>query len=271
MLQNLHTHTVFSDGKNTPEEMVEKAISLGFDSIGFSTHAKTGDSFWWEVRDLEGYKKTLLDLKKKHEGVIDIFIGTELDYFSNGYMPTDDLDYKLASVHVAKVGDDFIQFDESYEHSKNAIEKHFGGDPMGFAKKYYEMLSELPQRLDFDFVGHFDLLTKFSENHPELIDTDSPEYRKTALEALHTLRKSVDFFELNTGAIGRGYRKTPYPAPFILREMKNLGCKIIITSDCHNKDFLDCYFKESKELLLSLGFKETYFLTRNGFVGELIK
>ena len=27
---NVHTHTVFCDGKNTPEEMIERAQELGF-------------------------------------------------------------------------------------------------------------------------------------------------------------------------------------------------------------------------------------------------
>ena len=38
---DFHMHTVFCDGKNTPEEILEKAIELGFDSIGFSSHAKS--------------------------------------------------------------------------------------------------------------------------------------------------------------------------------------------------------------------------------------
>ena len=39
VLQNLHTHSTFCDGKDTPEETVLRAIELGFDSIGFSEHA----------------------------------------------------------------------------------------------------------------------------------------------------------------------------------------------------------------------------------------
>ena len=38
-LQNLHTHTTYCDGRNTAEEMVQKALSLGFTSIGFSGHS----------------------------------------------------------------------------------------------------------------------------------------------------------------------------------------------------------------------------------------
>ena len=31
---NLHTHTCFCDGKDEPEEMVKKAIDLGFSVLG---------------------------------------------------------------------------------------------------------------------------------------------------------------------------------------------------------------------------------------------
>lgn len=30
IFQNLHTHTIFSDGKNTPVEMIESAIEKDF-------------------------------------------------------------------------------------------------------------------------------------------------------------------------------------------------------------------------------------------------
>ena len=31
---NVHSHTTFSDGKNTAEEMVQAALSLGFHTLG---------------------------------------------------------------------------------------------------------------------------------------------------------------------------------------------------------------------------------------------
>ena len=37
-LQNLHQHSIFCDGKNTPEEVVQEAIAKGFGAIGFSSH-----------------------------------------------------------------------------------------------------------------------------------------------------------------------------------------------------------------------------------------
>ena len=38
-LQNLHTHSTFCDGKDTPEQMVISAYQQGFNSIGFSGHS----------------------------------------------------------------------------------------------------------------------------------------------------------------------------------------------------------------------------------------
>ena len=43
--QNLHTHSLFCDGKNSLEDMVTEAINQGFTSIGFSSHAYTAFPF----------------------------------------------------------------------------------------------------------------------------------------------------------------------------------------------------------------------------------
>ena len=37
---NPHTHSTYVDGKNTLEEMIEAALSLGFNALGFSEHAR---------------------------------------------------------------------------------------------------------------------------------------------------------------------------------------------------------------------------------------
>ena len=85
------------------------------------------------------------------------------------------------------------------------------------------------------------------------------------LEALEILAKRVGVFELNTGAISRGYRTTPYPSIPILKELKRLGFGAISSSDCHDGRKLDCGFEQARELLLHCGFKEKYILTDSGF------
>ena len=53
---DLHVHTTFSDGENTPEEMVLSAISLGLDTIGFSDHAYMERNIRYCMTDEDGYK-----------------------------------------------------------------------------------------------------------------------------------------------------------------------------------------------------------------------
>ena len=57
MLFNYHTHTTFSDGKKTPEEVVESAISQGLKSIGFSDHGYTDFDHTYCMKDTDGYIK----------------------------------------------------------------------------------------------------------------------------------------------------------------------------------------------------------------------
>ena len=41
ILTDFHTHTQVCDGKNTAEEMVSAALSMGLEKIGFSGHSFT--------------------------------------------------------------------------------------------------------------------------------------------------------------------------------------------------------------------------------------
>lgn len=271
MLQNLHTHTRFCDGRDTPQEMAERALELGFNSLGFSSHANTCFSDTCELLgDVDAYVKEIGRLKSVYDGRLKIYLGTELDYFSRGLMPEGVFDYSIASVHYSIKNGEKVSYDYSIEHSKDVIDRLFDGDGLAYARAYYENMADMPNRIHGDFVGHFDLLTKYETKAPELFDTGCTEYRKMALEALVAVRERMEFFEVNTGPIGRGYKSTPYPAPFILDEMKSQKCKLLITSDCHNKNFLDCGFDDAIELIRAHGFTEIYELADGGFKGRKI-
>lgn len=271
MLQNLHTHTVFCDGKDTPEEMILAAISKGFDSLGFSSHAPTEIKDDCEMTDVSEYIKCISELKNKFSDRIKLHLGIELDYYSKNLEYIDRFDYSISSAHYAVLKNGTVV---SYDHSAKRTEKHikedFSGDGLAYARSYFETVSSLEPKTDISFAGHFDLVTKFSEIRPDLFDTRSAEYRSYAIDALRTLSHKFDFFELNTGAISRGMRQTPYPAPFILDEMRKLGIKLVISSDCHRKEMLDCGFAEAREYAKAHGFSELYFLNESGFVGQKI-
>ena len=263
-LQNLHTHSNYCDGADTPEEVVLKAISKGFDSIGFSGHSYMhySPSHSMSVEGTEEYKKTVRALAEKYKSEIEIFCGLEFDMLSKidmtGY------DYMIGSVHYFKIGEDYVGFDRSAEVVKKVIDEYFGGDGMAYAKAYYRDVARLPELGNFEILGHFDLISKHSDNVC-FFDESSKEYLSAAYEAIDAVKGKIPFFEVNTGAIARGYRKTPYPCATLLKRFKERGFGAIISSDCHNADQLDCAFSEAAELLEACGFNERYILTKRGF------
>ena len=263
--QNLHIHTTYGDGKNIPEELVLEAINRVFSSIGFSEHSYmhfTDFESQLRIADMPIYINEINMLKKKYQDIIDIFCGLEYELFSE--VPTNGLDYIIGSVHYLKFGNEILGFDTKLAAVENYINSNFGGDGLAFAKKYFETVATLPEHGDFDIIGHFDLAAKNNEKG-NFFDIYSKEYLNAGFEAIHALKGKIPLFEVNTGAIARGYRSTPYPQPEFLKEFKECGFGAVITSDCHNKDFLDCHFKEARELLISNGFKSIWILTNNGF------
>ena len=74
---NCHTHTVFSDGKHTPEQMILAAIERGFDAIGFSDHSVTDFDLSWCLlpENTERYVNTVLELKKRYADRIKVYCG----------------------------------------------------------------------------------------------------------------------------------------------------------------------------------------------------
>ena len=255
--QNLHTHSTFCDGNDTPEEMVLKAIELGFDTLGFSIHSPLFTPW-----DLEGYKKEIARLKPLYADKIRILCGLEFEQCSE--CDTSGYDYIIGTCHYFNIDGNPVGFDRNAETVQKVIDDHFDGDGLKFAKAYYESFAQLYKKVKYDIVGHFDIITKNIEC-ANLFDTESAEYRNAAIQAIHTIARDVNIFEINTGAIARGYRTTPYPAPFILKEIHKIGGKVIISSDCHDKNYLNCYFKESLELLQSCGFDKVAVLGKTGF------
>lgn len=273
--QNLHTHSTYCDGKDSLEEMISFAIEKNFQSIGFSSHCYSGLSFddcGIKTKDkYYEYLNELTELKTKYQGKIEIFKGVELESItSDALFPAKDkaLDYAIGSVHWFYLDNRCWAIDykpEIFQEAENA----FGGKRR-LLESYYEEISKFASSSDYDILGHIDLVTKFSERMNWDFESYS-WYRDAAISALECAIKHDKFIEVNTGAISRGYRTSPYPAPFLLKRIKELNGKVILTSDCHNKNNLECFFKESLDLLASYNITQLYFLTKDGFIGEKIK
>ncbi len=264
-LQNLHTHSVYDDGKDAPEEMIQAAIEKRFSSLGFSGHSyMRGAKLSMSLAGTEEYKKEIQSLKKKYQGQMDIFCGLEFELYSDADLSG--YEYLIGSVHYLKIDGECVGFDKDADSVKKVIDTYFCGDGMQYAKAYYETLSTLPSYGKFDIIGHFDLITKHSEKHC-FFDGNASAYLGYAYDAIEALKGKIPFFEVNTGAMARGYRTSPYPSIPIIKRLLERGFLPIISSDCHDKNKLDCGFDLSAEILKSCGAKERYILTKEGFQG----
>ncbi len=249
ILSDFHTHTTFSDGRNTPEEMVQKAIELKMESIGFSDHGYTffDESYCIQKNNIENYIKTIADLKKKYDGKIKIYCGIEQDIFSSEN--TEKYDYVIGSVHYVKVGDNYITVDESIDSFKAAVNKYFGGDTIIFAEEYFKTVADVIEKTNADIIGHFDLISKFNGNN--LFNEKDERYTAAWKSAADKLLKYNKPFEINTGAISRGYKSFPYPSNDMINYIKQNGGKFILSSDAHSTDGLCFGFDKWNSLIIA--------------------
>ncbi|MBQ0005173.1 MAG: hypothetical protein KBS68_04840, partial [Clostridiales bacterium] len=87
--------------------------------------------------------------------------------------------------------------------------------------------------------GHFDLISKVNEKD-HLFDEHHPRYVAAWQKAADKLLESGRPFEINTGAISRGYRTQPYPSLEMIEYLKERGASFVLASDSHNTETL-CY------------------------------
>jgi len=281
MKVNLHTHTVYCDGNNSPEEMVLDAISAGFDVLGFSGHSYTSfdQSYCMSREQTAAYIAEVRSLAEKYKNQIKVFCGIEKDFFADDSVEC--YDYAIGSVHAiykscnaAELADlrlhapkgihitdngCYIYIDWKRETLEWAAANIYKGDSLALAEAYYDHVARIADMTDVQIVGHFDLLTKFEEQRmaeglPPLFDTAHPRYLKAAHRAIDVLSAADKFFEINTGAMSKGYRTSPYPSLPLLQQIRNAGGRIMINSDCHAAGKLDYGCEAAAELAKKAGF-----------------
>jgi histidinol-phosphatase (PHP family) len=261
---NFHTHTTFSDGAHSPAEMVEAALSLNMTAIGFSDHSPLlgckGTSGILQAHE-SAYRQEILRLKEAYAGQIEVYLGIEMD--SNSLPTSYCYDYSIGSIHGIWVDSQYRAVDYKEDWMLDTVDNYFGGDHYAYAKSYFRAVGETANKHDPTFFGHIDLVAKYNEGG-KYFDESDKRYRNAALEALEALLPTGKPFEINTGAISRGVRTTPYPAPFILKEICEHGGKIILNGDSHNAESLLCAYGQATELARFCGFATAIVLAPEG-------
>lgn len=278
-LTNLHTHTVYCDGKCKTEEMIQSAINSNFQSIGISTHGPVPFVTDWNIQvpNIEKYIDEVNMLKEKYKDEIDIFLGMELDYipgigFSEHIQSLiKRLDYYIGSVHyLGKFSNGQMwTVDYNMEELLIGIQEGFSGNVRNAIEAYYSLIAEMAEKYQPPVIGHIDLIKKNNKNN--LLFDEKEDWYKVAVErCLDVIKNTSSIIEINTGGMARGYTTEQYPSNLILKMIKEKNIKVIINSDAHTADGIHFKFNEMYNLLKELRIKNTSYLTKKGWASQEI-
>ena len=247
---DFHTHTTYSDGKQSLEENILAAIARGMSAIGFSDHSFTefGQDYCIKKADIALYIAEVRRLGEKYRDRIEVYLGMEVD----GYTELENrecYDYILGDCHCLKTENGFFSIDHSVaDHIATAAQ--YGGDFLAMAKAYYEDYEARMVRLKPDVLAHFDLVAKFG-----YMPEEDRRYRSCATECLLACLRHTPLVELNTGAIARGHRSIAYPAPYLLDELRLHGGHLVFGSDSHRIENLGFGFSDAIAYIKEHGFQ----------------
>lgn len=249
---NLHTHTTYCDGKNSPKEMVAAAISAGMETLGFSGHSYTAfdTSYCMTPENTVAYRAEVASLREQYQGTLRILCGIEQDFYAAE--PACGYDYIIGSVHYLWADGCYLSVDHTRDGLCRAVREHFGGDFYRMIRCYFETVAQVYSKTGCDIVGHFDLVEKFNAGEC-LFSVSDYRYRKPLLDALDALLEQDLIFEINTGAMARGYRQSPYPDAYVLRRIAEKRGRVMLNSDTHSAQGLLWAFPEAVHYAHSCG------------------
>ena len=197
-----------------------------------------------------------------------MYIGLEVDFVSGLQAPGDarwknlGLDYVIGSVHTttgAGENPEFLCIDGSLDEVQALCIGFHNGSWKSMSESYYLRIAEMVSGGGFSFIGHFDLIKKRNAKQ-EFFSEDASWYRNQVKGALNAVADSGIIMEVNTGGIARRVIDQVYPSPWILSEARKLGIPVMLNSDAHNPEDLDCHFEESRALLRDEGYREIWAL-----------
>lgn len=204
LTKDLHTHTLYSHGKGTPEENVLAAISCGLKTVAVSEHGPGHMFFGVRGRKLGHLRREMDRLKEKYSDKIEVLFGIESNLVGYGLtdIPKDLLDVfdvRLLAFHKGGRPSDGFGVARSLESL------HLGGsDPV----KTAEALLTAGEKYKIDIFAHPGLYVK----------CDIPTLARGAKELGIKL-------EINAARVTMSDEE--------LRQAADIGAEFIIGSDAH--------------------------------------
>lgn len=187
---DLHMHTIYSDGKNSIEEMVQTAINLGLKKIAITDH------IWRSSNWFDDYCNEIIELRNKYPQ-IEILIGFEAKALStNGEIDATKSIYKRADLRIGAIH----RIPKSEKLGEFFTRDEVLGNKNLAYHNWFETMKNLIKNPNVDIIAHpFMVLYKYNiepkeENIDELFEL-AKKY-DTKLEISSRYKKSNQFILL---------------------------------------------------------------------------
>lgn len=265
---DFHMHTSFSGDSDAPmDEMIQRAVALGLTHICITEHydpdylyAPNEDAIF--ELNTDSYLYELLKLREKYKDQITVGFGVELGLQPHlkrllaVYVKSHDFDFIIGSSHLCNRKDPYYP---AFFEGRSEDEAHH---------EYFTSILDCVKTLPyFDVYGHLDYVVRYGptknkqysyEKHADVID-----------QILSYLIENEKGIEVNTAGFRIGLGQ-PNPCIDILKRYHQLGGEIItVGSDAHKPSEIAQEFEQTRELLLSCGYK--YYCVFQSHIPEYLK
>lgn len=269
-----HTHTTFSDGKNTAEEMISRAEELCWTDIGMTDHLIIHKNVFDTVADKSfpitdnrmffdtfelAYDNSARNLEKlrqiasRHK--IKVSLGYEVDYFTYDGWAEEfdtlvsklDVDYLISGNHYlcSKDGLDIVRKVGFNKSSLDLEEKK------QWLKRHFETIIKAIRSRRFAFIAHLDIM--------RWLDICGEHgFVEDRREIIKALAETNTAFELST----KGLRQSGdfYPSRWMVEESQKYNVPVVISDDAHCISDLGDNFDKAEALLAELNYTNRWKL-----------
>jgi len=222
LIYNFHTHTFrCGHASGTEEEYVVNAIKCGIKKMGFADHfpLKFDDGSQnparVRVEEVHLYCDEVLRLKEKYKNDIEIFLGFEMEYYSELF------DEMLKS--AKDYGAQYVILGQHFYVPENKGGRHvYGTQNEEELKKYVDSVIEAMKRGAFTYVAHPDMIN---------FSGDKSFYEKEMTRLCVGAKETDTPLEINFLGIRD---KRIYPNEFFWEIAGKVGVKAVFGLDAHD-------------------------------------
>lgn len=265
---NFHTHSNYCDGKAPLRDFVERAIELGFQSLGFSGHAPVPfeNNFAIKQEQYQDYCNEVRSLQTEYHDKIQLFLGLEIDYIPgilDDFKPLKEagnLDYHIGSVHLVNRQDqpDNLWFidggrQETYDEG---LKRVFEGDIRKGVTAFFHQTNRMIETQKPTIVGHFDKIVM--HNRGRYFDYEERWVQNLIGETIELIRECGCIAEINSRGLYKGRHTDFYPAQSTIKKMNDKQIPVMVGSDAHHPDDLD-RFEGAYTFLKEIEYKEVVY------------